>query len=334
MDVSKPAMSRLSTICIGLALLGGVAWLAVAVDDVPFAGAINATGARLFGPSTGRSEYADAVFVVFCLCTAAAMGLGIGWWLRGQAARLHEVELQRRLFDTQGRIPRLESGMRNRELHVTRVELQMKEISDQIPPLKKSIEEGQHTLRDRDRTISLLRSELSALKSTEQFDAEQSSNVRGAVDDDAAAERAALEARVKELEEQLQLRQARIAELMSEQGQHGDRLPALQSELDDQRRRNGVFERERQRQDKWLDVLNDQLARAREANDQLQRDLIDQQTLQARVTALETEIARLGNEIADRERRLAASRFECATARTTITHLQAQLERAATAGAQ
>ena len=54
----------------------------------------------------------------------------------------------------------------------------------------------------------------------------------------------------------------------------------------------------------------------------------------ARITALEAEIARLNNEIADRERRLATSRFECATARTTITHLQAQLERAAPAGAK
>jgi len=332
MDVSKPAMSRLPTICIGLALLGGVAWLAVAVNDVPLAAAINATGARLLGQSSGRAEYADAMWVVLCLFAAAAVGLGLGWSLRTQAARLQEVELQRRLFDTQGRIPRLESGMRNREQQVMRAELQLKEVSDQLPPLKKAVEEGQHALRDRDRTISLLKSELAALKATEQFDAESVAYVRSANADD-VAERGALEARVKELEEQLQVRQARIAELTNEQGQ-GDRLPALQSELDDQRRRNEVFDRERQRQDKWLDVLNDQLARAREANDKLQRDLLEQRVLQARIAELEAEVTRLGTEIADRERRLAASRFECATARTTITHLQAQLERAAPAGAK
>jgi chromosome segregation ATPase len=131
----------------------------------------------------------------------------------------------------------------------------------------------------------------------------------------------------------LEARQVRIAELM--QRPHGDLGDqALKSELHDQRRRNEAHDRERQRQDKWLDVLNDQLARAREANDNLQRELADQQALKARIAALEAEIARLNNEIADRERRLAASRFECATARTTITHLQAQLERAAPAGAK
>jgi len=48
--------------------------------------------------------------------------------------------------------------------------------------------------------------------------------------------------------------------------------------------------------------------------------------LQQRIVELETEVKRLGEEIADRERRLATSRFECATARTTIAHLQSQIE--------
>ena len=332
MDMSKPAMSRLPTICFGLVLLGGVVWLALTVDEVPFAEAINATGTRLFGPSAGRTAYADGAFSIFWLCMAAAVGLTFGWSLRGQTARLNESDLQRRLFDTQGRIPRLETGIRNREQQVARAEMQLKEVSDQLPPLKKTIEEGQHALRDRDRTISLLRSELTALKTAEQFDGESIGLSRGA-DAGGGVEPAALEGRIKELEAELQTRQVRIAELLQQpRGEHVDE--GLKSELDDQRRRNEAHDRERQRQDKWLDVLNDQLARAREANDSLQRELADQQALKARITALEAEIARLNNEIADRERRLATSRFECATARTTITHLQAQLERAAPAGAK
>jgi septal ring factor EnvC (AmiA/AmiB activator) len=318
-------MSRLPTICFGLALLGCMAWLALTIEEAPFADAINAAGARLFGPSAGRTTYADGVFSIFWLCMAAAVGVTFGWSLRGQAARDHEVELQRRLFDTQGRIPRLETGIRNREQQVARAEMQLKEVTDQLPPLKKAIDEGQHALRDRDRTISLLRSELTALKAAEQF-ASESIGLGRLADAGGDAERATLEARIKELEAELETRQARITELMQQpRGEHVDE--ALKSELDDQRRRNEVHDRERQRQDKWLDVLNDQLARSREANDKLQGELADQQALKARIASLEAEIARLNNEIADRERRLATSRFECATARTTITHLQAQLER-------
>jgi hypothetical protein len=38
-------------------------------------------------------------------------------------------------------------------------------------------------------------------------------------------------------------------------------------------------------------------------------------------------VANLKAELADRDRRLAASRFECANARTTVAYLQAELAR-------
>jgi chromosome segregation ATPase len=317
-------MSRVPTIVLGLALLCGVAWVAVSIDEIPSA---------LIVKTTGTSQnYADAIFVILCLCAAASVGVGMGWSLRSHAARERETELQRRLLDTKGRIPRLESGMRNREQHVSRVEQQLKDLGQQIPPLQKTIDEREQALRDRDRTISLLRGELTVLKSSPQI----GDGVDGAADLDAGdygtsgsadTHREDLEAQVRELETQMRARQARIAELMHEQGKHATRIPELQSELDDQRRRSEAFDRERQRQDKWLDVLNDQLARAREANDKLTAELTDQQILRQRITQLEADVKHLSDEIADRERRLAASRFECATARTTITHLQAQLER-------
>jgi chromosome segregation ATPase len=328
MECQGPAMSRVPTIVLGLALLCGVAWIAVSVDQVPYAMAVNASVARLAGSSNTNNNYADAIFVILCLCAAAGVGVGIGWSLRGQAARVREADLQRRLLDTKGRIPRLESGMRNRELQVTRVEQQMKDLGQQIPPLQKTIDEHEHALRDRDRMISLLRGELTGLKGAPHI-----GDIHAAGDLDVGdygpteAHRDDLEGQVRELETQMRARQARIAELMHEQGKHATRIPELEAELEDQRKRSEAFDRERQRQDKWLDVLNDQLARAREANDKLKSELTDQQLLLARIAHLDAVVQRLNVEIADRERRLAASRFECATARTTITHLQAQLER-------
>lgn len=326
-------MSRVPTIVVGLALLCGVAWTAVSVDEVPFALILNASVARIAGSSAATANYADAIFIILCLMIAAAVGVAIGWSLRAQSARTREGDLQRRLLDTKGRIPRLESGMRNREQHVARVEQQLKDLEQQIPPLQKTIDENEHALRDRDRTITLLRGELTALKGMVQAGDGSSGLAELDVADFGGTaavtetQRDELQEQIRELETQMRARQARIAELMHEQGKHATRIPALETELDEQRRRSEAMDRERQRQDKWLDVLNDQLARAREANDKLGSELMDQQALRKRIAELEAEVKRLGEEIADRERRLAASRFECATARTTITHLQAQLER-------
>jgi chromosome segregation ATPase len=192
-------------------------------------------------------------------------------------------------------------------------------------------------LRDRDRTITLLRGELTAIKGMPGAGDADAATLDGidlgayqsvaSVDD---AGRKELEARVAELESQLHVRQARIAELMHEQGTSAVRIPQLEQELASQRKRSEVFERERHRQDKWLDILNDQLARARETNDKLSGGMAQQQVLQQRIDELEAECKRLGEEIAERERRLAAKSFECATARTTVTHLQAQLDQAKT----
>ena len=332
-------MSRVPTILIGMLLLTGVAWMAVTVDQIPLALIINAGFADLLGEKGSTTNYADTLFVVLCVLAAAAVGLGTGWSLRGVTARAYEADLQRHLNETKGKIPRLESGMRNKEMQAARAEQQAKEVENQLPPLRRTIEERDMTLRDRDRTISLLKSEVALLKGTPLASEEPSSAMatldladdtftstsrRVELRDDSARE--ALEERVRELETKVREREARIAELMYETGNHAKQIPQLESALDGQRKKNEDHDRERQRQDKWLDVLNDQLARARETNDRLSGEVRDKASLQQRIVELEAEVKRLGDEIADRERRLATSRFECATARTTIAHLQAQIE--------
>jgi len=325
--------TRAPILVVGATLLAILAWTAVTVTEVPAALAINGAIAEMLGRSVAGANYADAIFTVLCLALAAMIGGGIGWSLRGSSSRAREADLTRRLNDTKSRLPRLESGMRNREMQVVRVEQQMKDLESLLPPLHKTIEEKDIALRDRDRSISLLKSELAMLKGLPlAADAPSSAMATLELDDDPLAAPLPnetirkLEERVAELQSTIREREARIAELIHRQGNHADRIPALQSELEGQRKRNEDFDRDRQRQEKWLDVLNDQLARSRETNDRLTAQLTDQTRLQQRVFELEGEVRRLSDEIADRERRLAASRFECATARTTITHLRAQLD--------
>jgi len=325
-------MSRMPTLLLGTVLLSAVAWMAVSIGEIPRADVTNTAIAQLLGSASADVNYVAAMFKVVCLLLAAGVGVGIGWSLRTVAALGRENELQRRLNDTKGRIPRLESGMRNKEMHVARVEQQMQNLEGMLPPLQKTIEERDLALRDRDRMLSLLKGELAVLKGTPMVgDGGASGMAMLDLDADgytlpqSDARNAALEERLGELEVKVREREARIAELMHQQGNHETRIPELESALDGQRKRSEDYDRERQRQDKWLDVLNDQLARARETNDRLSVELQGRVALQHRIVELEAQVKRLGDEIADRERRLAASRFECATARTTITHLQAQL---------
>lgn len=344
---SQIDMSRTPTILFGSLLLSAVAWTAVSVDQIPLALVVNTSIAELLGQQGSTANYAGGIFTVLCLVVAAAIGVGIGWSLRRVTAHAREADLQRRLNDTKGRIPRLESGMRNKEMQVARIEQQMKNIESLIPPLHKTIEERDIALRERDRTVSMLRGELAVLKgaplasdaapgamATLDLDDDMftvSRSASAAISPQAEAMTQVLEERVRELETKVREREARIAELMYEQGNHAKKIPQLETALGHQRKRNEDFDRERQRQDKWLDVLNDQLARARETNDKLSGELKDQAALQRRITELEAEVKRLGEQIADRERRLAASRFECATARTKLTHLQSQLDATKTA---
>jgi len=341
-------MSRVSTLLLGIALLCGVAWMAVTVDEIPLALIINAAIADLLGNKGPATNYADTIFMVVCILLAAGIGLGVGRSLRGITARTLEAELQRHLNETKGKIPRLESGMRNREMHVARVEQQMKDLESLLPPLRKTIEERDIALRDRDRTVSLLRSELSLLKGTPlATDASSSAmatldlndhtfTTSSTIEPRHDAVREALDERVRELETKVREREARIAELMYETGNRAKQIPQLESALDGQRKKNEEHDRERQRQDKWLDILNNQLARARETNERLSGELQDKAALQQRIVQLEADVKRLGEEIADRERRLATSRFECATARTTIAHLKAQIpgQKATAAGSK
>ncbi len=313
-------MSRLPTILLGSVLLCLIVWIVLLLSDSTLALQVNADIGRLFGRTDGAINFARVIFMLFGVLVAALVGGAIGWSMRSVSALSRETELLSRLNSTKGRIPRLESGMRSKELQVERAEEQMHNLESLLPPLYKTIKERDQALRDREAMVLQLQQELAVWKGPPLVEesADDGTGMAAIVGDRGAGGEAMLDESIRTLQGDVGEREARIAELMR-------RILQLESTLEDANKRSGDYDRERQRQDRWLDVLNDQLALARETNDRLTAGVHNATGLQQRINQLEADVQRLTDELADSERRLAASRFECATARTTIAHLQGRL---------
>ena len=255
------------------------------------------------GFDTDRPSYSYTLALLGFASIAAAATIGFitGSTLRKSEFGTREDDLKRQLLETKGRIPQLETSVRNRELAVTRLKMEIDEWQARVEGMNRAIHDREQTLRDRDRSISKLTSEIAVLKAmTLGNDAQgDARGFAGESAHDAVIEGAELKPRLTELE----------------------------TELESHQRRLSSAERERERQGRWLDVLNDQLSRARQENDRLLAGTGEIEQARKRIAELEAEVAGLRHELAERDRRLAASRFECANARTTVAYLQAELAR-------
>ena len=163
-------MSRMPTILLGSVLLCLVAWTVLLLGESPLALQINADLVKLLGHPDSTANYARAIFMLLGVLVAAGVGGGIGWSLRAVSAGAREIELLSRLNATKGRIPRLESGMRSKEMQVERVEEQMHNLESLLPPLYKTIKERDQALRDREAMVLRLQQELSVWKRTPLVD--------------------------------------------------------------------------------------------------------------------------------------------------------------------
>jgi peptidoglycan hydrolase CwlO-like protein len=312
-------MSRLPTVLLALSLLSGIGWFMVPFEAPAYAATIDAylsehIAGLLFewfgdwngdGFETDRPtfSYTTTLLGVASLALAAAIGYLTGSHLRRSEFRTREDDLKRQLFEAKGRLPQLETSVRNRELAVTRLKMEIDEWQARVEGLNRAVHDRDQTLRDRDRSISKLTSEVAVLKAvTIGGDAQQATF--GAVIIPEAADGDPFDVET--------LRR---------------RLTEVETDLDGHQKRLSSADRERQRQDRWLEVLNDQLARARAENQRLLAGSAELDEARRRIQALEAEIAKLRGELADRDRRLAQSRFECANARTTVAYLQAELAR-------
>jgi len=313
-------MSRLVTLFIALTLLTALGWAMSPFEAPAYAATLDAWLSehiaqvlfKWFGDWHGDGfetdrptfSYTLTLLGIASIAAAAAIGFIAGSMLRKSEFRAREEDLKRQLFETKGRIPQLETSVRNRELAVTRLKMEIDEWQARVEAMNRAIHDREQTLRDRDRNISKLTSEVAVMKAM-------------SIGNDAGAEAARVAFFAADKSE----------DAATSEGELKPRLSELETALETHQRRLSAAERERERQDRWLEVLNDQLARARQENDRLLAGSSEIEQARRRISELEAEVLGLRQELAERDRRLAASRFECANARTTVAYLQAELAR-------
>jgi chromosome segregation ATPase len=214
----------------------------------------------------------------------------------------------------QGRIPKLETSTRHQKQHVERLQRELDDWRTKVEPLESKIEDRERTLGDRERQLTRLQRELELLKETRGestvpmdsvmvngADSVMANGGDSATDDEA----------FRRLEEELV---GRTVE-----------LTALKEALAEHEQRRNEIKGERERQDKWLDILNKQLETARVDNTRLTDELKGLTAARERIGELESTIAALKKELAERDKRLATSRFEVSNARAIAAHLESQL---------
>jgi predicted RNase H-like nuclease (RuvC/YqgF family) len=276
------------------------------------------------------------------LLAALVIGFMTGWLMRRSTANSDHAAMHRQLVEIKSRIPQLETAVRHREQQVARLKEEIDLTAGKIDSLTHSLQERERTIGDRDRTVSLLRSEIALLKQSTPSDVDYEAPTRD-------------ERKVQELEERLRERDAQIAEfarrLADAVARPGGetspetvkRLRELEEAvaartrelrvatdaLTDRDKRIVDLDRERERQDKWMGVLTEQLETLRETNRRLNDEATEAKSARERIRHLESEVARLVAELGERDRRLAASRFELSTARAMVADLQGRVGSAA-----
>ena len=316
-------MARMPTIVFALLLLCVLGWYSIPSEPPLFAAAIDAflsewiagTLFEWFGDWNGDGfetdrpafAYTETLLRIGSLTAAAGIGYALASMLKAARARRDEEDFKRQIYEAKSRVPQLETSLRNRELAVTRLKMELDEWQQKLDGLARQLAERDQQLRDRDRSITRLGAEVAMLRSL----ARNNESAEGG------------DHRMVVLEEHSRA----LAEQAVTDEVARSKIAELESALADAQRRVALMDRERDRQDRWLDILNDQLSRARETNEKLAASTGDIGVARSRISELEREVVRLKEELADRDRRLAASRFECANARTTVAHLRAEIER-------
>jgi chromosome segregation ATPase len=272
------------------------------------------------------------------LFAALVVGFLTGWLMRRASANSDHAAMHRQLVDIKSRIPQLETAVRHREQQIVRLKEELEATAAKFDSMAHNLQERERTIGDRDRTLSLLRSEIALLKQSAPSDPDYDLPVRD-------------DRKVQELEERLRERDVQIAdfarrladsvarpagalphdtvkrlrELEEEAATRAKDLRVATDALGDRDKRIVELDRERERQDKWMGVLTEQLETSRETNRRLNEEAAEAKSSRERIRHLEGEVARLTAELGERDRRLAASRFELSTARAMVADLQGRV---------
>jgi chromosome segregation ATPase len=238
------------------------------------------------------------------LAVALVAGFGAGWLGRNLKASKSEEEMQRTLSETKSRVPQFESLMRTRDEQMKALRQEVKDKDARIGELHTEMGMQEKTLKEKDRELRRAQSRLAALDADPQAGGTELSEVDMSGGEpldyagiDTQADHTAVIARLEREVERLrnqeqglaeQLRDARnnqsgaaggssameevlrseLHELESRLRQTTLERDRLSKALDQEKRKVIELERERELQNKSLQVLHQQLELARETGPQ------------------------------------------------------------------
>lgn len=244
------------------------------------------------------------VFKIFVyLALALCLGAAGGWLLRNLAATRHEETLNRQLIEARGRVPQLESQLRGQGEMTSQLKAQIKEKEAQVGELNQALKERDEALVQKEREVTLLQARVDGrvdakdgasasirtdehMLVLEEVEAEAESEVGPQAKPEPASpedslELLALKAEVNRLSSALDAAKSAAASVtvaapatpapVAESPELLNRIADLEHELEraqralqSEQRRVTELERERELQNRTLQVLHQQLEMAKE----------------------------------------------------------------------
>jgi hypothetical protein len=221
------------------------------------------------------------------LLIALGAGGGAGWLLRNQAAAKREDDMQRTVNETKARLPQFESLMRGRDDQIKKLKYEIEAKQKELSAIHQSLRDAESDAREKGRELKTVQHRNQALE-TQPEAADDSALMGGApigqLGDDGTSEMVEEYRRETErLKAELKTAKLEVLQLDAMQGVSGSdanpaEVQALEARLKEQKQacdqavkaldneRGKVAELERQRelQNKSLEVLHQQLEIERE----------------------------------------------------------------------
>jgi chromosome segregation ATPase len=222
------------------------------------------------------------------LLLALLAGMAAGWVLRHVSASTRDEELQKTLADARARVPQFETLLRSRDNQIARMRETQGERDEQIGALTERVRELEQSLKEKERALQRQRavsgpatpgsdSKISAEGTGSDGDAGRIAELERQLEEacaqagDAMAEAAATESELITLKARLERMTDGGGQSLEEMREVAERLnqktidyERLKNELEQERRRVAELERERELQNKSLQVLHQQLELERE----------------------------------------------------------------------
>ena len=207
------------------------------------------------------------------LLLAGGIGGAAGWLMRNLQAQRTEENAQRSVTDVKAKLPQLESLLRGRDEQIQKLKAEIADRKTAASELEQELRAGEQTLREQQRISARLQQTVDARKSKSLTDFDMSGDVEQETDttdtDNLIAE---LSAEIARLKAQLAqpapapaadadetLLQIETEALRNKLVSTESKLSAIHADLLQEQNRVSELERERELQNKSLQVLHQQL---------------------------------------------------------------------------